>query len=85
MKVSISDLDVKMELGNKGFVMSVYDNDGNYRGKLKIGKANLEWCKGKTRLGNGKKVHWNKLLEYLEADATPIVKKKASKKAAAKK
>ena len=80
MKVSISDLDVKMELGNKGFVMSVYDNNGTYRGKLKVGKGNLVWAKGKTQISNGKTKRWDDLIKFFEGDDAPTVKKKAVKK-----
>ena len=69
MKVSLDDLDVTMELGNNGVLLSVYDNDGAYRGKLRVGKGTLEWCKGKTRIGNGRKVNWNDLITFFEEDA----------------
>lgn len=68
MKVNVDDLDVAMELGNNGITLSVYDNDNTYRGKLRVGKGTVEWCKGKKRIGNGIKVNWNDLITYFEED-----------------
>jgi len=58
MKVSVKDLAVTMELGNNGIELDVYDNDGNHLGDLRIGRATIEWCKGRTRKGNGVQVSW---------------------------
>lgn len=66
MKINIDDMDVTMELGNNGIRLSVYDNDGNYRGKLRLGRGTVEWCKGKTRIGNGRKVNWEDLIGFFE-------------------
>ena len=66
MKVNVDDLDVAMELGNNGILLSIYDNDGTYRGKLRVGKGTVEWCKGKKRIGNGQKFNWNDLISYFE-------------------
>ena len=66
MKINIDDMDVAMELGNNGIRLSVYDNDGNYRGKLRLGRGTVEWCKGKTRIGNGRKVNWEDLIGFFE-------------------
>ena len=68
MKISVDGLDVAMELGNNGILLSVYDNDGTYRGKLRVGKGTVEWCKGRTRIGNGVKVNWTDLISYFEED-----------------
>lgn len=68
MKVNVDDLDVAMELGNNGILLSIYDNGNTYKGKLRIGKGTVEWCKGKTRIGNGVKVNWNDLIAYFEED-----------------
>lgn len=68
MKVNVDDLDVTMELGNNGILLSIYDNDNTYRGKLRVGKGTVEWCKGKTQIGNGEKVNWNDLIAYFEED-----------------
>lgn len=66
MKVSVKDLQVSMELGNNGIELDVYDNQGNHRGDLRIGKGTIEWCKGKKHKGNGVKVTWDQLIKYFE-------------------
>jgi hypothetical protein len=35
-------------------------------GDLRIGKATIEWCRGRRRKGNGKKVRWDELIEWFE-------------------
>lgn len=67
MKVSVKDLAVSMDLGNKGIELDVYDNQDKHLGDLRIGKATLEWCKGKTQNGNGHKVKWTDLIEWFES------------------
>ena len=68
MKVSVKDLAVSMELGNNGIELDVYDNQGNHLGDLRVGKATIEWCKGRTRTGNGSRKTWNELIAWFEAD-----------------
>ena len=68
MKVSINDLQVTMDLGNNGIELDVYDNDGKHLGDLRIGKATIEWCKGKTQQGNGEKKKWADLIEWFEGE-----------------
>ena len=67
MKVSVKDLAVTMQLGSNGIELDVYDLDDNHLGDLRIGKATIEWCKGKTRSGNGNQVKWPDLIAWLEA------------------
>lgn len=83
MKVKIKDLNISMELGNNGVTFDVYDNANKFMGDLRLGKATVEWCKGKTKAGNGVKVKWNDLLEFFEGAAGS--KKKPAKKAVGKK
>ena len=66
MRIGIDGLDVDMTLGNNGILLTVYDNAGAYKGKLRIGRATVEWCKGRTRIGNGEKVSWNDLIGWFE-------------------
>jgi len=66
MKVSIKDLQVKMELGSNGIELDIYDNDNNHLGDLRIGKATVEWCKGRTRAGNGIKKQWAELISWFD-------------------
>jgi hypothetical protein len=44
----------------------VYDNSGKHLGDLRIGKATIEWCKGKTQTGNGEKKGWDDLIAWFE-------------------
>ena len=66
MKISVKDLAVTMELGNNGITLDVYDTSGNHLGDIRFGKATIEWCKGRTRAGNGAKRSWAQLIEYFE-------------------
>jgi hypothetical protein len=65
MKVSIKDLDVSMPLGNNGIELDVYDGD-EHLGDLRIGKATIEWCKGKKHKGNGVQKNWKDLITWFE-------------------
>jgi hypothetical protein len=70
MKVSVKDLNVSMDLGNRGIALDVYDAKGTTRlGDLRIGKAKIEWCTGKTREGNGVTVTWDQLINWFESQA----------------
>jgi hypothetical protein len=66
VKVSIKDLAVSMDLGNTGVTMDVYDNDDKFLGDLRIGRGTIEWCKGRTRAGNGVKKNWSQLIAFFE-------------------
>jgi len=62
VKISIKNLAVSMQLGNKGIELDVYDNSGKHLGDLIIGKARLEWCKGKTPAGRGIRKSWQQVI-----------------------
>lgn len=62
MRVTMDARDVGMSLGNNGIVLYISDNDGQYLGKLRIGQAMVEWCKGRTRIGNGKKMRLSRFV-----------------------
>lgn len=85
MKVRIKDLSINMELGNNGVTFDVYDNDEKFLGDLRLGKATVEWCKGKTKAGNGVKVKWNDLIGFFEGAAPSKKPAKKSAKPAEKK
>lgn len=70
MKIEIKDFNVTMELGNNGITFDVRDPKGNFLGDIRIGKAKIEWCKGKTKAGNGKHVSWLRLIDLLEQHGT---------------
>lgn len=67
MKVSVKDFQVNMDLGNNGFELDIYDGNENHLGDLRIGKGTIEWCKGRTRAGNGVKVKWEELISWFES------------------
>lgn len=54
MQITLKD--VEAQLGNNGVILYVADNSGKHVGKLRIGQATVEWCRGRTRIGNGKKL-----------------------------
>jgi len=66
VRVSIKDLQVRMDLGNNGIELDVYDGEGEHLGDLCIGRGRVEWCHGRTRRGNGKSVTWQRLIEWFE-------------------
>lgn len=66
MKVYVKDLAVNMELGTKGITFDVYSPDGETRlGDIRIGKAKIEWCKGKSH--SGPTVSWNEFIAWMES------------------
>jgi len=67
VKVSIKRFDVEMSLGNKGIELDIYDNKNNHLGDIQIGKANVEWCKGKTTSGKGVRKTWEELIKWFES------------------
>jgi len=69
MKVSIKDLQVSMDLGNNGIELDIYDNQDKHLGDLRVGRGTIEWCKGRTRTGNGIKVSWDGLITWFESKA----------------
>jgi hypothetical protein len=67
VQVHVRDFDVDMALGNNGITLTVYDNQGTLQGKLRIGRATVEWCRGRIRIGNGVRTNWNELIDWFEA------------------
>jgi hypothetical protein len=65
MKVWIDVGDGRAELGNTGIILHVADNSGKKVGRLRVGKANVEWCGGRTQIGNGRKMRLENLISYL--------------------
>ncbi len=66
MQVTIKDLAVNMALGNTGIEFDIYDNNNHHLGDLRLGRGTVEWCRGRTRRGNGNKVSWENLIAWLE-------------------
>jgi hypothetical protein len=48
VKVWIDVGDAQAELGNNGIVLHIADNRGAKVGRLRIGRATVEWLPGKT-------------------------------------
>ncbi len=63
MKVKADLSDSTILLGNNGVSLAIADNTGKHVGTLRVGKATVEWRKGKTQAGNGKKIKIEKLIE----------------------
>ena len=61
MQVTSTGLDAR--LGNNGIVLYIADNNGKHLGKLRIGQATVEWCRGRTRIGNGRKTRLEAFIE----------------------
>ncbi len=66
MKITVKDLTAfqDLELGNNGLAFDVYDNKGNRLGDLRLGRATIEWCKGKEH--TGVKKNWKDLIAFFE-------------------
>jgi hypothetical protein len=54
MKVWIDVGDSRVELGNVGIVLHIAENSGKKVGRLRIGRANVEWLPGKTSVNSRK-------------------------------
>lgn len=67
MQVRIKDLQVSMDLGNNGLEIEIKNNNGEHLGDLRIGRAKIEWCKGRTRAGNGIQIKLNELIKLIES------------------
>jgi hypothetical protein len=68
MQVGVAMDEVTITLGNKGVTFTVADNGGKHVGHIRVGQATVEWRKGRTRAGNGKKLPLSRLIELLEAE-----------------
>ena len=66
MKVKIKEFNVEMEIANNGSEFEVRSPDGSKpKGDLVLTKTGLEWCKGRTRVGNGIKVTWQEFINRM--------------------
>jgi len=66
MKVTIKEFAVIMELKNNGVEFEIKDNDDTHRGDLRIGKATIEWCRGRTHTGRGVRKTWDEPIAWFE-------------------
>lgn len=69
MQVCVEMDAVNITLGSKGLLLKISDNNGKHVGDLRIGKAKVEWMKGRTREGNGIKIKMSDLIEMMESRA----------------
>ena len=72
MKVSVKKFDLKLEVKNlevknKGVEFEIRDTKNKFLGDCVVTRTGLTWCKGKTSLMNGKKVQWDKFIEWMES------------------
>lgn len=67
MNVGIKNMNVDMQLGNNGVEFEVRNNNDEFLGDLRIGKATIEWCPGRTRNGNGKQKSWDDLIAFFNS------------------
>lgn len=70
MQIKLKLDDVSIELGNKGILLKIADSKGRHVGDLRIGRATVEWMKGRTREGNGTRINVEDLIRVLEGDVT---------------
>jgi hypothetical protein len=65
VKVKIKDFDVDMDLGNNGISLQVRTNGENSEllGTLRLGRAKVEWSKGKKVI---RSLKWNELIDIFE-------------------
>jgi hypothetical protein len=69
VKVYLRVGDSTAELGSDGITFTVWDKKGQERiGRLRIGKATVEWCAKNGKMGYGKKINLEHLIEMLEQD-----------------
>ncbi len=68
MKVCVKEMDVKMELKNNGIEFKVRNTDDTFLGDCIVNKKGLIWCPGRTARANGKKVSWDKFIQWMSND-----------------
>jgi hypothetical protein len=92
MQVKLDIADAVITVGDKGLLLSIADNSGSPIGHLRIGQSAVEWRKGASRAGRGKKVPLQQFIAVLEetiegggaAAPKPAAKKAAKATKAAK-
>jgi hypothetical protein len=66
MRVSVEDVP-KVELGTKGILIRVRDEQGANVGKLWVGSGSVRWAPGSTPDRNAKKIPIKAFVRYLSA------------------
>jgi hypothetical protein len=67
MQVWIDVGDSKAELGYDGIILHIADNSGKKVGRLRIGRANVEWLRGKTSVNSRKLKLETFIVDHLDA------------------
>jgi hypothetical protein len=55
----------QVQVGNKGVLIRIRDEEGRNLGKLWIGQATVRWAKGATRERNAKRLSVQQFVDYL--------------------
>jgi hypothetical protein len=66
MIVTIKDFAVTMELGSKGVEFEIKNTQRKHLGDLRITMTHLEWCKGRTRRPQAKRITLERLIELMD-------------------
>ena len=66
MQVELKMDEVNIALGNNGIVLKIYDNAGTHVGDLRIGKATVNWMRGRTREPRGNKIPMDVFIDMLD-------------------
>lgn len=66
MRVSVENVP-RVDLGNKGILVRIRDEDGTNIGKLWIGQANIRWAPGSVPEKNAKKLSMQKFVNFLNS------------------
>jgi len=61
------EIDKPIPLGYRGVLLKITGSGGKHVGDLRVGRATVEWMRGRTREGNGKKIPMSKLVEFLDS------------------
>lgn len=64
MKVSVEDVP-RVELGTKGILIRIRDEEGKNVGKLWIGSGSVRWAVGSTPDMNARKMSMKKFVKFL--------------------
>lgn len=64
MKVTVEDVP-QVNLGSKGILIRIRDNQGKNLGKLWIGSARVRWAQGSVPEKNAKSLSVNEFVKYL--------------------
>ena len=67
MIVYVKNMAVSMEVKNNGIEFEVRDTANKFLGDCIVNKRGLIWCQGRTARENGKRVSWDKFIQWMGA------------------